>query len=231
MPDAIKLAPVERARLEAMRDEIGPHHPYRRDGFRGLFASKEAARKERKKIEQAAKAWRELDHRTKDWLRWMTAHSILDTLSEGSDAGLAEAVRSMSDEQRSRTLAEVADGARYGNEDGRPELTDEFVDESMDEGRDRPLDPAPLLDDCHEALLLPSGAKEEKPSLRRIAAELYVFWQRDHWLPGDAKLPEKAIEAVALEIAHLYGLSPAEAMRRSRTALLELDRNDQLPPH
>lgn len=225
----MNLSPEEYARLVAIRDEIGPHHPYRRDGFRDLFPSKEAARKERKKIEQAARAWRDLDHRTKDWLRWMTAHSIVETLADGSDAGLAGAVHSMDDEQRSRTLAELADGARYGDEDGRLELTDDYVKASMDEARDRPLDPASLLDECHEALLLPSGAKEELPNLRRVARELYGIWQRDHWLPGDARLPENAIEAVASEVAQLYGLSPAEAIRRSRTALLELDRNNDLP--
>lgn len=216
MGQAVELTSDERAHIEALRDEIGPAHPYVVDGFRAQIGGKVDVKVERQRIARARDAWVSLDPVTQDYVRWMAAGRVIELLGQSSNKAVAAAVRGSSEEEIARLTGELSEGARF------EDRGDGF------EERPGPLDLPPMLEEAENALRLPSGRAEELPNLRRVVEALWVFWRRD--VPVRApKVTAEAVEAIAGEIVSMYRLSPEEARRRVNVALRELDALDRLP--
>lgn len=222
----MELTPDERARVEAIREEIGPTHPHSVDGFRAQIGSKVDVKAERKRIARAQTAWASLDPVTQDWLRWMTAERVIELAAQSSNTAVAGAIRASSDDELARLRAELAEGYRFEDTGDGFEVAEEC--EVVPGEGPGPLDPPAMLDEAESAVRMPSGRAEELPNLRRVVEALWVFWRRD--VPVRApKVTAEAVEAIAGEIAPMYRLSPEEAHRRVNVALRELDALDRLP--
>ena len=222
----MELTPDERARIEAIREEIGPTHPYAVDGYRSRIGTKADVKAERNRMEQTRSAWAKLDLVTRDYVRWTTAGRIIEVLARSSNRSVADAIAASSEDELDRLRGELAEGYRFADTGDGFEVAEE-CEVAPGEGSG-PLDLPAMLDEAESALRLPTGRAEELPNLRNVALELYAIWRRDQ-LPGAAKVSGAAVEAVAGEIGPLYGLLPKEAERRTKVALLELDALDQLP--
>src|SRR5690606_15611854 len=105
--------PEERARIEAIRDENGPTHPYAVDGFRAQIGGKVDVKAERKRIARARAAWASLDPVTQNWLRWMTAERVIELAARSSNTAVADAIRASTDDELARLRAELAEGYRF----------------------------------------------------------------------------------------------------------------------
>lgn len=222
----MELTPEERARIAAMRDEIGPAHPYVVDGFRAQIGGKVDVKAERQRIARARDAWASLDPVTQNWLRWMTAERVIELRAQSSNTAVADAARASSDEELARLRAELAEGYRF-EDTGAGYGVAEDCPAVPGEGPG-PLDPPAMLEEAENAMRLPSGRAEELPNLRSVVAALYAIWRRDQ-LPGTPRVAAKAVEAIAGEIAPLYGLSLDDARRRVKVALREIDEHSALP--
>lgn len=222
----MELTPEERARIEAMRDEIGPAHPYAVDGLRAQIGGKVDVKAERQRLARARDAWASLDPVTLNWLRWMTAERVIELLAQSSNSAVADAVRASSEDELFRLRAELAEGCRFENT-GAGYGVAEDCPAVPGEGPG-PLDPPAMLDEAENALRLPSGRAEELPNLRTVVAALYAIWRRGE-LVDKRKVTAKAVEAIAGEIGPMYRLSPDSARRRVRVALREIDEHSALP--
>ncbi|TPE59467.1 hypothetical protein FJQ54_13345 [Sandaracinobacter neustonicus] len=210
----MELTPEERARIEAIRDEIGPAHPYVVDGFRAQIGGKVDVKAERKLIARARDVWASLDPVTQDYVRWMTAARVIELLAASSNSAVADVVRALSDDELARLTGELSEGARFEDKGNG-------FEESPG-----PLDLPPMLDEAENALRLPSGRAEELPNLRKVVDALWDVWRRD--VPVRApKVTAEAVEAIAGEIGPMYGLSLAEARRRVRVSLREIDASSE----
>jgi len=222
----VELTPEERARIEAIRDEIGPAHPYVVDGFRAQIGGKVDVKAERQRIARVRDAWASLDPVTQNWLRWTTAERVIELLAQSSNTVVADAIRSSTEEELARLRAELAEGYRF-EDTGAGYGVAEDCPVGPGEGPG-PLDPPAMLEETENAMRLPSGRAEELPNLRRVVEVLYAIWRRDQ-LPGAPKVTAEAVEAIAGEIGPLYGLSLDNARRRVKVALREIDEHSELP--
>lgn len=222
----MELTPEERAHIEALRDEIGPAHPFVVDGFRAQLGSRVDVKAERQRIARARDAWASLDSVTQNWLRWMTAERVIELLAHSSNTAVADAARASSEDELARLRAELAEGYRF-EDTGAGYAVAEDCPVAPGEGPG-PLDPPAMLDEAENALRLPSGRVEELPNLRNVVAALYAIWRRGE-LVDKRKVTTKAVEAIAGEIASMYRLSPDDARRRVRVALREIDEHSELP--
>lgn len=220
----MELTPEERARLEAIRDEIGPAHPYVVDGFRAQIGGKLDVKAERKRIARARAAWASLDPVTQNWLRWMTAERVIELAARSSNTAVANAIGASSEDELARLRAELAEGYRFEDTGDGFEVAEECP-VAPGEGPG-PIDPPAMLDEAENAMRLPTGRAEELPNLRSVVDALWDIWRRDQPFRS-AKVTAEAIGAIAGEIGPMFGLSPDEAHRRVKVSLREIDEHSE----